>query len=91
MAETKDTEREAQSMDKKEFLDPATTTVVASVGWFTFKAVAQAILGWIGINYYQKFRRWLSKKWKKRKGEDSDDSDQGNIKSVSAKRSAAAS
>jgi hypothetical protein len=53
--------------------------------------MVQAILGWIAINYYQKIRRWISKKWKARKGKDDDDSDQGDFKPVSAKKSAAAS
>lgn len=100
MAETKETKELKETEETKgkedaeleaQFIDPATTAVATSVGWFAFKAMVQAILGWIAINYYQKIRRWISKKWKGRKGKDDDDSDQGNIEPVSAKKSAAAS
>jgi hypothetical protein len=99
MAEAKEPEENKKPEETKEkdgeleaqFIDPATTAVATSVGWFAFKAMVQAILGWIAINYYQKIRRWISKKWKARKGKDDDDSDQGDFEPVSAKKSAAAS
>ena len=63
-AQVTDDDQKAQVTDddQKDLLDPATTAVVGTVAWFSFKAIAQAILGWIGLNYYLKMRKW----WKNR-------------------------
>jgi hypothetical protein len=55
-------ELKAQGTDQTDFLDPASTAVAGSVAWFSIKAIAQAIIGWIGLNYYLKARDW----WKNR-------------------------
>jgi hypothetical protein len=79
----KQPELKAQSTeDQKEFLDPATTGVIVSVGWFSFKAIAQTIIGWIGLNYYLKLWDW----WKNR-----GKVDKGDTTEVSTEESAASS
>tara|TARA_Y100000034_G_scaffold122639_1_gene168355 strand:+ start:130 stop:387 length:258 start_codon:yes stop_codon:yes gene_type:complete len=79
----KKTELKSQSTeDQKEFLDPATTALVGTVAWFSFKAIAQTIVGWIGLNYYIKLRDW----WKNRGKVDKRDSTK-----VSTEESAASS
>lgn len=76
-------ELKAQSTeDQKEFLDPTTTAVVGSVAWFSFKAIAQSIIGWIGLNVFIKF--W--DKWKNR-----GKSGEGDTTEVSTEESAASS
>jgi hypothetical protein len=48
-----------KSEDQKEFVDP---TVVAAVGWFSFKAIAQSIIGWLGLTYFLKWKdKWSNR------------------------------
>lgn len=48
--------------DKKNFIDPVT---VSAVGVFTFKALAQGIIGWIGVSIFKKcwtrFKEWYGR------------------------------
>lgn len=47
---------------RKKYIDP----LVVSVGCFTFKSVAQAVIGWIGLEAMKKSwktaKKWFSKK-----------------------------
>lgn len=70
--------------DQKEFLNPATTAAVGTFGWFALKAVAQAIIGWIGLNYYLKIRNWFRRKKGKK-------DDEGTSEEISTEKSAASS
>jgi len=54
--------------EQKEFLDPATTAIVGSVAWFSFKAIAQSVIGWAGLTIFTKW--W--EKWKNRGKNDGD-------------------
>ena len=48
--------------DQKEFIDPATATAVAG---FTIRSIAQAIIGWVGLEFFKKylnkFKNWRNK------------------------------
>lgn len=46
---------------KKDFIDPAT---LSAVGVFTFKAAAQAIIGWLGLEAFRAYRRRFRRWWK---------------------------
>jgi len=49
----------AQEVEQKEFVDP--TTVVA-IGWFSFKAIAQSIIGWVGLKCFLKWKdKWSNR------------------------------
>ncbi len=49
-------EIKAQSVDQKDFIDPGTAAVLGAIGWFSFKAIAQAIIGWLGLKLFIKWR-----------------------------------
>ena len=69
--------------DQKDFIDPATAaTFAGSALWFSFKAIAQSVIGWIGLNLFLKWRE----KWKNR-GKD----DKGDPPTVSTEESAESS
>lgn len=55
-------EVKAQSTNQKDFVDPGTAAVLGAIGWFSFKAISQTIIGWLGL---KAFLRW-SDKWKNR-------------------------
>ena len=78
------TEEIKEVEDQKEFLDPATTAAVSTFGWFALKAIAQAVIGWIGLNYYLKIRNWFRRK----KGKDDD---KETSEEISTEKSAASS
>lgn len=61
--------------DQKDFLDPATTAVVGAVGWFAVKAAAQAIIGWIAVQFFVPVWNWCTKRRK-------DNDDQGDSQEV---------
>lgn len=49
----------AQKVEQKEFVDP---TTVAAIGWFSFKAIAQSIIGWLGLTYFLKWKdKWSNR------------------------------
>lgn len=43
-------------IDKKEFVDPATASFV---GGFVVRSIAQAIIGWLGLEYFKKIISWF--------------------------------
>ncbi len=43
---------------KKEFVDPA---LVSAVGGFAFKAILQAIVGYLSLEVFKPFWKWLTK------------------------------
>ena len=49
-------EIKAQSMNQKDFVDPGTAAILGAIGWFSFKAVAQAIIGWLGLTVFIKWQ-----------------------------------
>lgn len=62
ISKKKSAELKSQSMNQKKFVDPGTAAVLGAIGWFSFKAIAQAIIGWLGLTT---FIRWQNK-WKNR-------------------------
>lgn len=38
--------------EKKDFIDPAITS---AVGLFVFRSVAQAVIGWLGLEFLKKY------------------------------------
>ena len=54
--------------DKKEdklttqSLDPVVAATIISISWFAIKAIAQTIIGWLGLKWFQKIVAW----WKGR-------------------------
>ena len=71
-------ELKSQGVNQRDFVDPSTAVVLGAIGWFSFKAVAQAIIGWLGLKMFVK--------WQNR-GKSGD----GNITEISTEESAASS
>lgn len=56
LTKKKPVEIKDQSMNQKDFVDPGTAVVLGAIGWFSFKAVAQAIIGWLGLTVFIKWQ-----------------------------------
>lgn len=49
--------------DSKEFVDPATASALCV---FAIKSIAQAIIGWLGLEFFKKNLDWLKNWYNKR-------------------------
>lgn len=49
-------ELKAQGTNQRDFVDPGTAAILGAIGWFSFKAIAQAIIGWLGLKMFIKWQ-----------------------------------
>lgn len=54
---------------QKDFLDPATVTVVSTFSWFAIKAAFQGVVGWLAVELFVPvWKKWKNKKEKDESG-----------------------
>ena len=78
---------DAEQEVEAQFIEPEISMFLLGFGWFAIKAMAQAVMGWLGIQLFKKVWDKIARLWRK----DKDGQNKGTPSEISEEESAAAS